>query len=159
MNPLIFFLSLSAIGFASGLRSFTPLALVAWVALWGWMPLGGSRLAFIGTVAGAIAVSFLAMAELIGDKLPITPSRLSPGPLGARIVTSGLAVSAICVGLGRNLMLGILCGVLSAVAGAFCGFHARRALVNHFRVRDWIVAILEDLTTIGLVLVAFAFLF
>jgi uncharacterized membrane protein len=159
MNPASVVLSLSAIGFASGLRAFTPLALVTWVGLWGWMPLGGSRLAFIGTVAGAITVSSLAIAELIGDKLPITPSRLSAGPLGARIVTSALAVSAICVGLGRSLMLGILCGALSAVAGAYCGFHARRSLVSRFGARDWIVAVLEDLLTIALVLTAFAFLF
>ena len=159
MNPLVLFLGLSAIGFASGLRAFTPLALVCWVAMWGWMPLGGSRLAFLGTIIGASAVSLLAIAELIGDKLPFTPSRLSAGPMGARILTGALAVTAVCVGLGRSSMLGIMCGALTAVAGAYCGFHARRLLVSRFRLRDWIVAVPEDLVTIGLVLAAFAFLF
>src|SRR3954451_4967410 len=159
MNPMILIFGLIAIGFASGLRAFTPLALVSWIAVWGWMPLGGSRLAFLGTTVGALVVSFLALGELIGDKLPFTPSRLSAGPLGARILTGALAVTAVCVGLGQSAILGIFCGPVSAVAGAFFGFHGRRFLVTRCRLRDWIVAIMEDLFTIGLVLIAFAFLF
>src|SRR3954471_14809033 len=107
MNSVILIFGLSAIGFASGLRAFTPLALVSWVAVWGWMPLGGSHLAFLGTNIGAAAVSFLAIGELIGDKLPITPSRVTPGPLGARILTGALAVTAVCLGLGQRWILGI----------------------------------------------------
>lgn len=159
MNPFILIFGLSAIGFASGLRGFAPLALVCWIAVWGWMPLGGSRLAFLGTNVGAVVVSFLAIGELIGDKLSITPSRLSPGPLGARILTGALAVTAVCLGLGQRPILGIVGGALTAVAGAYLGFHARRFLVMRCHLRDWIVAILEDLITIGLVLTALAILF
>ena len=159
MNSVILFFGLGAIGFASGLRSFTPLALVSWVSLWGWMPLGGSRLSFLGTNAGAAIVSLLAIGELIGDKLPITPSRITTGPLGARIITGALSVGAVCIGLGQSWILGMIGGALTAVAGAFSGFYARQFLVTRCGLRDWIVAVLEDLVTFGLVLTAFAVLF
>jgi len=159
MNPATLIFALSATGFASGLRAFTPLAFVSWVAVWGWIPLGGSHLAFLGTDMGAAVVSFLAMGELIGDKLPMTPSRLTPGPLGARVLTGALAVTAVCLGLGQSWILGIICGGLSAIAGACFGFYGRRFLVTRCRLHDWIVALLEDLLTIALVLSALSLLF
>ena len=159
MNPAILFLGLSAIGFASGLRALTPLAVVSWLAVWGWVPLGGSRLAFLGTAVGAIVVSCLAIAELISDKLPSTASRLTPAPLGARILIGAFAVTAVGISLGQSFILGIVCGAVTAVIGAFAGFHARRAIVRQLGVRDWIIAVVEDLVTIGLVLAALKLLF
>jgi uncharacterized membrane protein len=70
-----------------------------------------------------------------------------------------LAVTAVCLGLGQRPILGIVCGALTAVAGAYLGYHARRFLVMRCHLRDWIVAVLEDLVTIGLVLTALAILF
>jgi uncharacterized membrane protein len=145
-----------AIGFASGLRAFTPLALSCWIAAWGWMPLGGTRLAFLGTNIGASIVSLLAVAELIGDKLPVTPSRISAGPLGARVLTGALCGAALAIGAGTPWLLGLICGVVGSVAGAFAGFHARRFLVMRMGVRDILVAIAEDITTIILTLGVFA---
>lgn len=156
MSPALFVLAALAIGFASGLRAFTPLALSCWIAVWGWMPLGGSRLAFLGTNIGALVVSLLAVGELIGDKLPITPSRVTAGPLGARIVTGALSGTALAIGAGASWIIGLVCGVVGSVAGAFAGFHARRFLVVRLGVRDIFVAIAEDLVTIILALSVFA---
>lgn len=159
MNPALFVFGVVAIGFASGLRAFTPLALVCWVAVWGWMPLGGSRLAFLGTIVGAAVVSLLALAELIGDKLPFTPSRLTPGPLGGRMVTSALAAAAVSLGAGQSWILGVICALTGCMGGAFAGFHIRRTIVRRLGVTDWIVALAEDLVTFGLVLLVMALLF
>jgi uncharacterized membrane protein len=158
MNPALFFFGAVTIGVASGLRTFTPIALLSWVAIWGWVPLAGSRLAFLGTFPGALIVSFLALGELVGDKLPITPSRLAAGPLGARVVTASLAAAALSIGAGEPWILGIICGALGSLGGAYAGFHARHALVRRFRIRDWIIAVAEDLVTIGLVLLVLALL-
>src|SRR5947209_8064544 len=110
MNAALLVLGATLIGFASGLRAFTPLALVRWIAIWGWMPLGGSRLAFLGTTLGATIVSFLALGELVGDKLPMTPSRVTKGPLGARILMAALAAGALSVGTGQPWFIGVACG-------------------------------------------------
>ena len=68
------------IGVISGLRTFTGTATVAWGLRLGWFSVGSSRLAFVGSTAGAIIFSVLAIAELVGDKLPSTPSRTAPPP-------------------------------------------------------------------------------
>ena len=156
MNAALLGMAALALGFASGLRAFTPLALSCWIALWGWIPLGGTRLAFLGTNVGAVIVSVLAVGELIGDKLPVTPSRTTAGPLGARVVTGALAGTALSIGAGQAWLIGLLCGAAGAVAGAFAGFRARHFLVTRLGVRDLFVAIAEDLATIVLALAIFA---
>jgi uncharacterized membrane protein len=159
MDVLLLIAAAFAIGFASGLRAFTPLALGCWVALWGWMPLGGTRLHFLGTDLGAIIVSILAVAELIGDKLPIAPNRITAGPLGARVVTGVLAGTAVAIGAGQPWLIGFGSGAIGAVIGAFVGFRVRQFLVTRFRVKDFLVAIAEDLFTIVLALGVFGCIF
>ena len=146
----------AVLGFLSGLRSLTPLALVCWIANWGWIPLVGSRLAFLGTTTGAIIVSILALGELMADKLPQTPSRTDAAPLIARMITGGLCGAAVCLAAGQTWLLGVFCGVVGSVVGAFAGYHARRLLVQRFRVPDLMVALAEDCTTIAGTLVVFA---
>lgn len=152
MSPALFILGAFVVGFATGLRAFTPIALLSWVAVWGWMPLGGSRLAFLGTTVGGTIVAVLAVGELIGDKLTITPSRLTPGPLGGRVIMSSLAGVALAIGAGQWWILGMVGGAVGSIAGAFSGFHVRRAIVRGLGVADWLIAVLEDIITFSLVL-------
>lgn len=158
MNPALFVFGVFTIGFATGLRAFTPIALVSWVAVWGWMPLSGSRLNFLGTTTGAIIVAILAVAELIGDKLPMTPSRLTPGPLGGRVIMSSLAAAAVALGSGQSWILGVVSGAIGSLAGAFSGFHVRQVIVRGLGVADRLIAVVEDLVTFGLVLLVLALL-
>jgi uncharacterized membrane protein len=156
MNAGLLVIAALLVGFASGLRAFTPLALSCWIATWGWMPLGGTRLGFLGTEAGAAIVSILAVGELIGDKLSMTPPRTTAGPLAGRIVTGALAETALSIGAGQHWLIGLIGGMAGSVTGAFAGFHARRYLVRQMGVRDIFVAIAEDLVTIVLTLLVFA---
>ena len=41
-------------------------------------------------------------------------------------------------------------GVVGAMIGAYAGLHARRGLGNKLKVRDFFIAIPEDLVAIGL---------
>jgi uncharacterized membrane protein len=159
VSPLFFILGASVVGFATGLRAFTPIALLSWVAVWGWMPLGGSRLAFLGTTLGGGIVTALALGELIGDKLPMTPSRLTPGPLGGRVIMASFCGAALAIGTGHWWILGVAGGAAGSLAGAFGGFHLRRAIVRGIRVVDWLVAVLEDIITFCLVLLVLALFF
>jgi uncharacterized membrane protein len=43
-------------------------------------------------------------------------------------------------------------GGIGGVAGAFLGYHARRSLVINLHIKDFIVAVCEDLLAIGLAL-------
>jgi uncharacterized membrane protein len=159
LNPALVFLVAAAIGFASGLRAFTPLALVGWLAVWGWIPLSGSRLWFLGTPTGAIIVSVLALGELIGDKLPKTPPRIAAGPLVARVLTGALSATAISLVGGEPRIIGLLAGAIGGVAGAFAGYYTRHTLVRRLRLPDLVVALAEDFLTIGGTLGLLAYLF
>ena len=156
MNPTLVLLVALGIGFMCGLRAFAPLALVSWLANWGWMPLAGSHLAFLGTTTGAVIVSIIAVVELIGDKLPKTPKRTESGPVAARMLTGTMCAVAVFAAAGQSLVLGIICGVIGSMAGAFAGYHARRALVSGLRIPDLIIAVVEDVVAIGGSLLLFA---
>jgi len=140
----------AGIGFVAGLRSLTAPAAVSWAAHLGWLNLEGSPLAFMGSTAAVAIFSILALAEYVADLLPQTPSRTKPGPLAARLVMGGLAGACLTVSAGSSLLAGAALGGLGGLIGAFAGYEARRRLVRGLKVKDAVVAILEDLVAIGL---------
>ena len=83
------FLAALLIGVIAGLRAMTAPAAVGWAAALGWMPLE-DRLAFLGYCFTPDIFTILAIAELVTDQLPSTPSRKVPLQFGARIVTGAL---------------------------------------------------------------------
>ncbi|HWN17758.1 MAG TPA: DUF4126 family protein [Gemmatimonadales bacterium] len=139
-----------AIGFVAGLRSLTAPAAVSWAARLGWLDLHGSPLAFMGSTAAVAILSILALAEYMADKLPQTPNRTSPGPLMARIVMGGLSAACLGVAAGSSVLLGATLGGIGGVIGAFAGYEFRRRLVRGLKVKDVVIAVLEDLVAIGL---------
>jgi uncharacterized membrane protein len=138
------------IGIVAGLRSLTAPALVAWAAHLGWLNLHGSPLAFMGSKAAVAIFSLLAISELVADKLPKTSKRTAPAPLLARVITGGLCGASLCAAAGKSLLFGALLGGISAVVGAFTGYDIRRRLVNNLNIKDFFVAICEDLVAIAL---------
>src|SRR6266436_1351119 len=92
------------IGVIAGLRSLTAPAVVSWAARLGWLKLENTWLAFLGYAAAPYILSVLAIAELIADKLPKTPSRKAPPGFAARLVTGALCGAAI--GLASQSLIG-----------------------------------------------------
>jgi uncharacterized membrane protein len=150
MNAGFILLLALSIGFVAGLRSLTAPAVVAWAAHLGWIHLGGSPLAFMGTKWAVGIFTVLAMVELIADQLPNTPARTAAVGLSARIVTGALSGACLAVAGGATPWLGALAGAVGAVAGAFGGYHVRVGLDRALRVPDFVIAIPEDLVAIGL---------
>ena len=150
MNPNHVLLFAVGIGIVAGLRSMTAPALVSWAANLGWLNLHDTPLAFMGSRIAVAIFSLGAIAEYVTDKLPKTPSRTSPGPLIARVVTGGLSGACLCAGAGKSLTLGAALGAIGAVVGAFGGYQVRTRLVRALHVKDIFVAIPEDLIAIGL---------
>jgi uncharacterized membrane protein len=142
------FLSL-AIGFVAGLRSMTAPAAVAWGTRLGWLRLNDTPLAFLGTAPAAYILAVVMVAELVTDKLPFTPSRTRPGPFAGRIISGALSGAALAAGTGESLTLGVLLGALGAVLGTLGGYRARVGLVSSLKVPDYVVALAEDATAVG----------
>lgn len=137
------FVSAFLIGFIAGLRALTAPAVVSWAAGLGWLPLAGTPLAFLGHPVARYILSFLALGELVNDKLPKTPSRKVPPQFIARIVMGGLSGAAI--GASRNsLVAGLIAGAIGAVVGTLGGAELRGRLVKAIGGKDLPIALLED---------------
>jgi uncharacterized membrane protein len=145
MNPLTLALG---IGFVAGLRTFTAPAAVSWAACYGWLDLQGTPLQFMGSWAAVAVLSFLALAEDVADKLPWVPSRTRPGPLIGRVLFGGLSGAALALSMQHSPAAGAVLGGIGAVIGAFTGYKVRTRLVPRLGVRDFAVALPEDLIAI-----------
>jgi uncharacterized membrane protein len=141
------------LGLSAGLRSMTPLAVVAWAAR-GWPAVAGSALGFMAAPITGYVFAALAVGELIADKLPFIPSRLQPGPLGGRVISGALTGAAAAIALQGSPIVGGLVGAIGGLAGAFGGYAVRRSLTADRKLPDLPVALLEDLVAIALAVFA-----
>jgi uncharacterized membrane protein len=106
--------------------------------------IGDTGLAFLGFAATPFIVSALAIAELIADKLPNTPSRKAPPGFIARIVTGAFCGAALGAA-SQSLPGGLVAGAIGAVAGTLGGYEFRSRLVRAIGGRDLPIALLEDI--------------
>jgi uncharacterized membrane protein len=140
------------IGIVTGLRSLTAPAVVAWAAHLGWLNLRESPLAFMQSTTAVAIFSVLAIGELVADKLPWMSKRTAPAPLLARIVMGSLCGACLSGAAGKSLVVGALLGGVGGLVGAFLGYYVRRGLVTKLHIKDFIVAISEDLLAISFAL-------
>lgn len=143
------------IGVIAGLRAMTAPAAVSWAAYLGWINLQGTPLAFLGSPIAAYILLLAALAELVTDQLPKTPSRSVPVQFGARIVTGGLSGAALGAA-GGSLIGGLVAGIVGAVIGTLAGAAGRGALAGAFG-KDMPAALIEDAVAIvGAILIVHA---
>jgi uncharacterized membrane protein len=138
-----------AIGAIAGLRSFTAPAAVCWAASLGWLHLGGSRLAFLGSTVALYIASALALLELWLDKQAWIGGRTKPGPLIDRVIMGALSGAAFCISTGQSITTGAIAGGIGALVATFGGYNARRRIVADLAVADIKVALVEDFVAVG----------
>lgn len=136
------------LGLVSGLRSMLAPAVVAWGARLGALAVAQTPLALMDYRITVIIFSVLAVAELIADKLPKTPSRKQPGPFIIRIL-SGSLVGATVGAVGGRIILGLILGAIGAVVGTLGGAAVRGKLASAFG-RDLPAALLEDIAAFAI---------
>ena len=135
------------IGIIAGLRAMTAPAAVSWAARLGWLNLAPTSLAFLGYAFTPWIFTALALAELVTDQLPTTPSRTVPVQFGTRILTGGLSGGAIGAAHGQ-FVPGVVVGVVGAVIGTLGGRAVRGRLAASFG-QDRPAALIEDAVAIG----------
>ena len=138
------------IGVVAGLRAMTAPAAVSWAARLGWLNLSGTPLAFLGAAATPYIFTFLALGELVNDKLPKTGSRKSPPQFIGRILSGALCGAAIGAAAGDGLVAGLVLGILGAVAGTLGGYELRSRLTRASGGRGFPIALAEDAIAIAL---------
>ena len=147
----------AGLGAVAGLRSMLPFALLAAAAnrVDGFAdgPFATDAAPPVGLLRSRWALLGLGLAaagELVGDKLPFTPDRIAPGPLGGRLVLGALAGAALYQEARRPPLTGAALGAVAAGGGAAAGFFARRGLGRVTGIPDPVLALLEDALAIGL---------
>lgn len=151
---LAWVVAIPLLGGLTGLRTMTPMAVLCWFAYFGHLEVHRSWAFWTTRLVTAVIFTVLAAGELIGDKLPKTPSRTAPFPLLSRMAFGGLVGAIAAAGLHGSEIEGVVLGVISAVAGAFFGFHLRHHLVKDRGFPDLPVALVEDVLAIGLSVIA-----
>lgn len=146
--------AIPVLGAMTGLRSMTPIAVLCWFAYRGPLPVAGTWAQWTGRPVSVIVFAVLAVGELVGDKLPFTPNRTAIFPLIARVCFGGLVGALAASGSQGSALECTLLGAVSAVVGAFLGFHLRRNLVANRGLPDVGVALVEDALTVGLSVLA-----
>jgi uncharacterized membrane protein len=141
------------IGIIAGLRAMSAPAAVSWGAYLGWIDLSQTPLAFMGYSWTPWIFSVLALAELVNDKLPNTPSRKVPPQFAARVVMGALAGASLGA-VGGMLVVGLVAGIIGAVIGTYGGAALRSRLSAMFG-RDLPAALIEDAVAVigGLLIV------
>lgn len=92
----------------------------------------------------ATSLKFLAGAELIGDKLPLTPNRISPPQLAFRVL-SGAVVGATVAGANEKpKVTGAMLGVLGALAASFGFFYLRKKVGQESGLPNMALGLIED---------------
>jgi uncharacterized membrane protein len=143
-------LSAVAIGFLTGLRCMTPIAVTAWSAHLGRLALRSTQLSFLGSVPTVAVFTLGALGELIVDKLPKTPARTATPGLVARFVLGGLCGAALTLASGQVGWLGgAILGAIGGICGAFAGYQVRTRLVKALGVPDFVIALAEDAVAIA----------
>jgi uncharacterized membrane protein len=146
---LSWLVALPLLGVLTGLRTMTPIAVLCWFAYRGHLPLDDTWAAWTTHLVTPIVFTVLAIAEVIGDKLPRTPNRTALVPLVARVVVGGLVGALVATGLDGDLVEGIFLGLAGALLGAYGGIQVRRELVQRLSCSDWYIAGLEDAIVLG----------
>ncbi|GFG76023.1 DUF4126 family protein [Mycobacterium botniense] len=141
-HSLVLLLALS-IGVVAGLRALTAPAAAGWAALLRWINLDGTWVSWAGHPVTVAVFSVLAVAELVTDKHPSTPSRTTAVSFAGRIIAGGFAGAVIGTAWGYPWS-GLGAGVLGAVCGTMGGYHVRARLVAARDGQDLPIALLED---------------
>lgn len=134
----------AGLGAISGLRSLSGPAFVSRAASRGHLDLEGTPLAFLGSPRLSKALLVTALAEVVGDKLPATPSRTALPPLLGRAASGALVGAALFAPDGRRAATGAAVGSSAAVAAAFAGERLRALVGEKTRLPDPAIALAED---------------
>ena len=149
-SKVVAHLAPALLGVSTGLRSFTSLAVTAWFARLGKLPVENTWASWIAHPAAVGLFTAAALGEFVGDKLPNTPNRTAPLPLVGRLALGGTVGAIVASAFRRPLAGGIALGALGAAVGTYSGFYARKGLSQGAGLNDIPVGITGDAAAVAL---------
>jgi uncharacterized membrane protein len=130
------------VGAASAMRSQMGLAIVVNGPDRAGLP------AFWRRVSVRRGAAVAAVGELVGDQLPMTPDRTSPGPYAGRIVIGGLAGGLLAASRRRAVVPGVVAAAVAAAVVTPLSHSGRAAAARHMPAP--VAAVLEDVLAVTL---------
>jgi uncharacterized membrane protein len=145
------YLNAFQIGIVAGMRAMSAPALVSHKLSHAPInPLPDSIFHFLTSSKAATTLAVLAGGELIGDKVPNAPDRISAAQLPVRLISGAASGAALTEAHGEPVVYGAVLGAVGAAVGSFAFFHLRHWLTHEKDLPDTVVALAEDALTIGL---------
>jgi uncharacterized membrane protein len=149
LEVLTWLIAIPLLGFITGMRTMTPLAVVCWFAWLNLLPVSDDWCWWCAKPSVVILFTLLAIAEYVADKLGRSPRPTRPSVLSIRIFLGGLVGAIVAAGLNASGVEGTILGVLGAIVGAFCGYELRQQLTHRIGCKTWHVTITEDIFAIA----------
>jgi uncharacterized membrane protein len=134
------------VGVAAGLRSATPLGVMAAERNDASFRAGWKKWPVLRSNGGRIALQAAWAGELVTDKLPVAKPRTDPGSLAGRAVSgaiAGMAVATERSGRGSTVAAA-LAGISGALAGSYGGYTYRTGVAKATGLPDLPLALAED---------------
>jgi uncharacterized membrane protein len=141
MSP---YLTAFGLGFVAGLRSQTPAALLSQAAVRHPDRVAGTPFHFLAQRPVAVLLSLGILGELVVDKLPVVPDRISPAPLLGRIVFGAFAGAVVVAEARRPVPVGAGLGAVGAFLGSHAGYRLRGWLTQRLKVPALAGGLIED---------------
>ncbi len=141
-------LHVAGYGLIAGSRSMSAPALFSRAAARHPQRLAGTPFEVLTSARAQQVLTIAAVGELVGDKLPFTPSRLDPFPLGGRIGSGAIIGAALCRAAGQSVIWGGLVGGVTAVLGAWLGYTWRTLAAKQLHLPSPVSGVIEDAVVI-----------
>jgi uncharacterized membrane protein len=149
MMPGTYFKAI-CMGVVAGMRSMSAPAFTSdYLVRQNSETLANSPFGLMGSTRAANVLKVAAMGELVFDKLPGVPARVSTGPLVARILSGALCGASLCTVEGKRVESGAIAGGLAAIGSAYAFYHLRREIGEGTNVPDAVLGLAEDAIVIG----------
>jgi uncharacterized membrane protein len=149
LQVFIWLIAIPLLGFITGMRTMTPLAVISWFAWLGLLPVTDDWCWWIAKLPVVIAFTLLAAAEYVADKLGQSPRPTRPAVAIIRVFLGGLVGAIVAAGLDASGVEGTILGVLGAFIGTFCAYQLRHHLTSRLGCETWYVTVSEDIFAIG----------
>ncbi|HEY2039644.1 MAG TPA: DUF4126 family protein [Edaphobacter sp.] len=147
LEVLTWLIAIPLLGFITGMRTMTPIAVLCWFAWLGLLPVDAWA-AWSSKLPVVIAFTLLAALEYLADKYGRTPRPTRPTVLLVRFFFAGLVGAIIATALDAPGIEGVILGVLGALVGAFAAYQLRRQLTRRIGCKTWHVTLSEDIFAI-----------
>lgn len=144
MEVISWLIALPLLGTVTGLRTFTPVAVLCWFIWAGKLEVQYGWDQWTTKLPVAILFTVLAVAEIIADKQPWMMNRTVLPSVTFKVLLGGYVGAIVADGLNGPTLEGVILAVLGVLVGTYGGFLVRRELVHQFRCKDWNVAVAED---------------